>query len=99
MEHSAGHGWAFDLLPDRAEGADDRRRLSDISQPGTSGAARSHRQTNRHDIDGRRDRQLEALRRESDRAEVEHIRHWLRLPPEKRTNFLRKRIGIQSSCL
>ena len=46
-----------------------------------------------------RQAQLRALRRESERAEIEQIRHWLRLPPEKRTNFLRKRVGIQASCL
>jgi len=33
-----------------------------------------------------------ALRRESDRALVEMIRRQLALPPEKRTNFLRRRV-------
>ena len=47
----------------------------------------------------RRQATLDALKRETDRALTEQIRALLRLPPNKRTNFLRKRIGIQSSCL
>jgi hypothetical protein len=42
---------------------------------------------------------LAALRRESDRALVELIRRQLALPPEKRTNFLRKRVGLRGSAL
>jgi hypothetical protein len=42
---------------------------------------------------------LDALKRETDRALTIQIRALLRLPPEKRRNFLRKRIGIQPSCL
>jgi hypothetical protein len=42
---------------------------------------------------------LAALRKESDRAELELIRKRLALPPDKRMNFLRKRIGIGVSAL
>jgi hypothetical protein len=41
----------------------------------------------------------EALKRESERAERELIRRLLALPPEKRTHFLRKRVGIRMTCL
>jgi hypothetical protein len=43
--------------------------------------------------------QLEALKKESDLALRDQIRALLALPPERRTNFLRKRIGIRMSCL
>ena len=46
-----------------------------------------------------RKRALDALRRESDRALVEMIRARLALPPEKRTNFLRKRVVFRGSAL
>jgi len=46
-----------------------------------------------------RKKRLAALRRESDRALVELIRRQLALPPEKRTNFLRKRVGPRGSAL
>lgn len=42
---------------------------------------------------------LEALERESVRAERELIRRWQALPMEKRTAFLRKRVGIRASTL
>ncbi len=42
---------------------------------------------------------LQALKAESERVQKEQIRAWQRLPPEQRTNFLRKRIGPLSSCL
>lgn len=42
---------------------------------------------------------LAGLRKESDRAEREMIRRWLALPPEKRTHFLRKRVGFRASAL
>jgi hypothetical protein len=35
----------------------------------------------------------------TERAQREQIRRWLGLPPDRRTHFLRKRIGIQASCL
>jgi hypothetical protein len=41
----------------------------------------------------------EALKLESERALVEQIRRHLALPMEKRTHFLRKRIGFRASCL
>ena len=36
---------------------------------------------------------LAAVARENERAEREMIRRWQALPPEKRTHFLRKRVG------
>jgi hypothetical protein len=42
---------------------------------------------------------LEALKKESDLALRDQIRRLLALPPERRTNFLRKRIGFRISCL
>ena len=42
---------------------------------------------------------LEALKKESDLAERDLIHRLLALPPEKRTHFLRKRVGIRMSCL
>lgn len=42
---------------------------------------------------------LEALKKETDLALRDQIRRLLALPPEKRTHFLRKRVGIRMSCL
>ena len=42
---------------------------------------------------------LEALKKESELADRDMIRRWQAKPPEQRTNFLRVRIGIRSSCL
>jgi hypothetical protein len=42
---------------------------------------------------------LAALKKEDDFAERALIRRLLALPPEKRTHFLRKRIGFRMSCL
>jgi hypothetical protein len=42
---------------------------------------------------------LEALQKESELAVRDQIRRLLALPMEKRTHFLRKRIGIRMSCL
>lgn len=42
---------------------------------------------------------LEALARENDRAVREMIRRWQALPPGRRTNFLRKRVGIGRTAL
>jgi len=42
---------------------------------------------------------LDALEGESDVALRDQIRKLLALPPEKRTNFLRNKIGIRASCL
>jgi hypothetical protein len=42
---------------------------------------------------------LEALKKESDLALRDQIRRLLALPPEKRTHFLRKRIGLRVSCI
>jgi len=46
-----------------------------------------------------RKEQLEALKLESDLALRDQIRRLLALPPERRTHFLRKRIGLRMSCL
>jgi hypothetical protein len=46
-----------------------------------------------------RKKRLEILKKESELADRELIRRWQALPPERRTNFLRKRIGIRASCL
>jgi hypothetical protein len=40
-----------------------------------------------------------ALRLESDRALIDLIRHRLSLPPEKRLNCLRRKIGLRATCL
>jgi hypothetical protein len=42
---------------------------------------------------------LEALKKESDLALRDQIRRWQALPPDRRTNFLRKRIAYRMSCL
>jgi hypothetical protein len=41
----------------------------------------------------------EALRLESERALIEQIRRHMALPMDKRTHFLRKRVGSTASCL
>ncbi len=40
-----------------------------------------------------------ALKIESDRALIELIRYRLSLPPEKRLNILRRKIGLRATCL
>jgi hypothetical protein len=40
-----------------------------------------------------------ALKLESDRALIELIRYRLSLPPEKRLNVLRRKIGLRATCL
>lgn len=45
-----------------------------------------------------RDPKSAALDRESDRALRELIRRRLALPPEKRLNCLRKKIGLRATC-
>ena len=47
----------------------------------------------------RKRKKLDALARENERAVLELIRRWQRLPPERRTNFLRKRVGPGASAL
>ena len=42
---------------------------------------------------------LETLKNESELALRDQIRRLLALPPEKRTHFLRKRVGIRMTCL
>jgi len=46
-----------------------------------------------------REGKLRKLRKTNDQAIRDLIRRRLVLPMDKRTNFLRKRIGICSSCL
>jgi hypothetical protein len=41
---------------------------------------------------------LGAVKAESERALLEMIRHWQSLPPEKRTHFLRRRVGLRASA-
>jgi hypothetical protein len=48
---------------------------------------------------GKRGAGLEMVRRESERALREMIRRWQALPPERRTQFLRKRIAPGRSAL
>ena len=43
--------------------------------------------------------QSAALKAESDRALIELIRYRLSLPPEKRLNCLRRKIGLRATCL
>jgi hypothetical protein len=43
--------------------------------------------------------QLAAVARESRRNLIEQIRRWQALPPERRTNFLRKRVRVRGSAL
>lgn len=47
----------------------------------------------------KREAVLAALRKESDRAELDLIRRRLALPVEKRMNFLRVRLPGGGSCL
>lgn len=47
----------------------------------------------------KRSEKLEALKRESELALRDLIRRLLAKPPGERTHFLRKRIGIGSTCL
>jgi hypothetical protein len=42
---------------------------------------------------------LDALTKESDLALRDQIQRLLALPPERRTHFLRKRIGLRMSCI
>lgn len=46
----------------------------------------------------RRSAALKALKAESERALVDMIRRWQALPPDKRTQFLRKRVGPRASA-
>jgi hypothetical protein len=46
-----------------------------------------------------RPKRLEALKAASAEDRRDQIRRLLALPPDRRTHFLRKRIGIQASCL
>jgi hypothetical protein len=41
---------------------------------------------------------LAALARESRRDLIEMIRRWQALPPARRTNFLRKRVGVRATA-
>jgi len=42
---------------------------------------------------------LEALKKESELGLRDQIRRLLALPPDRRTHFLRKRLGYRVSCL
>lgn len=43
-------------------------------------------------------RRLDALAREADRVEGDMIRRWQALAPDKRTNFLRRRVGLRATA-
>ena len=47
----------------------------------------------------KRKEKLDALKKESELALRDQIRRLLALPPERRTHFLRKRVGYRMSCL
>jgi hypothetical protein len=47
----------------------------------------------------KRAEKLEALKPESDLALRDQLRRLLAKPPEERSHFLRRRIGIGASCL
>lgn len=47
----------------------------------------------------KREKQLDALTKESERALRELIRRWQALPPERRTHFLRKRLAFRMTAL
>ena len=42
---------------------------------------------------------LEALKKESDLVLRDQLRRLLALPPDRRTHFLRRRLGYRISCL
>jgi hypothetical protein len=44
-----------------------------------------------------RSARLKALKAESDLALLDMIRRWQAMPPERRTNFLRKRVGFRAT--
>jgi len=46
----------------------------------------------------RRRAALRALKAENERALLELIRRWQAMPPERRTHFLRKRVGLRGSA-
>ena len=50
-------------------------------------------------VDGTAAERSEALKKESERALIELIRYRLSLPPEKRLNRLRRKIGLRATCL
>ena len=66
--------------------------------PGTGPSSRCWKRRSMRKRRSRRAR-LEALKAESERALREQIQRLLRLPPNQRTHFLRKRISFQASCL
>jgi len=46
-----------------------------------------------------RKEKLAALKKESELVSIDQIRRWQALPPDRRTNFLRRRVGFRMSCL
>jgi hypothetical protein len=46
----------------------------------------------------RRSDALKALKAESRLALIDMVRRWQALPPERRTNFLRKRVGFRATA-
>jgi hypothetical protein len=85
-----------------------------VAAPGPSGIASANPTANRpparrritkkptprhHEDAPLREQRSAALKLESDRALLQLIRYRLSLPPDKRLNVLRRKIGLRATCL